>query len=107
MNELLLRSWWMLALRGLVALLFGVLALLWPGLTLLWLVALFAAYALVTPDRTVPLRVISPPLASTVMRFASISALRRNASSIWRLMSAGATESPRRRHARFRDLASC
>jgi hypothetical protein len=48
MNELLLRSWWMLALRGLVALLFGVLALLWPGLTLLWLVALFAAYALVT-----------------------------------------------------------
>src|SRR5437016_5238945 len=47
MNELLLRSWWMLALRGLVALLFGILALLWPGITLLWLVALFAAYALI------------------------------------------------------------
>jgi uncharacterized membrane protein HdeD (DUF308 family) len=46
MNETLLRSWWMLAARGAIAIVFGVLALLWPGLTLLWLVALFAAYAL-------------------------------------------------------------
>jgi uncharacterized membrane protein HdeD (DUF308 family) len=46
MHELFLRTWWVLALRGAIALLFGVLALLWPGLTLLWLVALFAAYAL-------------------------------------------------------------
>jgi len=48
MKELLARSWWMLALQGIVALLFGVLALLLPGLTLLWLVAMFAAYALIT-----------------------------------------------------------
>ena len=48
MKELLARSWWMLALQGLVALLFGVLAVLWPGLTLLWLMALFAAYAIIS-----------------------------------------------------------
>jgi uncharacterized membrane protein HdeD (DUF308 family) len=48
MKDLLARSWWMLALQGVAALLFGVLALLWPGLTLLWLVAMFAAYAILT-----------------------------------------------------------
>jgi uncharacterized membrane protein HdeD (DUF308 family) len=48
MNEFLGRSWWMLALRGAVSLLFGIVALMLPGLTLLWLVALFAAYALIS-----------------------------------------------------------
>src|ERR1700704_5453548 len=48
MKELLARSWWMLALQGSVAVLFGLLAVLWPGLTLLSLVALFAAYAIIS-----------------------------------------------------------
>jgi uncharacterized membrane protein HdeD (DUF308 family) len=48
MKDLLSRSWWMLALRGVIAIIFGVLAIMWPGLTLLTLVALFAAYALLS-----------------------------------------------------------
>jgi hypothetical protein len=40
-------------------------------------------------DRTVPLSITSPPLASTVTRLASTSALHRNASSIFCLISAG------------------
>nr|WP_315218277.1 HdeD family acid-resistance protein [uncultured Duganella sp.] len=45
-KPMLSRSWWILALRGVLALLFGVLALLLPGPTVLSLVLLFAAYAL-------------------------------------------------------------
>ncbi len=40
-------DWWIIALQGVTAIVFGLLALLWPGLTLLALVFLFAAYALV------------------------------------------------------------
>jgi uncharacterized membrane protein HdeD (DUF308 family) len=45
-NETLLRSWWMPALRGLVAVAFGLLVLLCPDLTQIWLVGLFAVHAL-------------------------------------------------------------
>jgi uncharacterized membrane protein HdeD (DUF308 family) len=48
MERLLSFSWLVLALQGACAVLFGVLALVWPGITLLVLVALFAAYALVS-----------------------------------------------------------
>jgi len=43
----LTRKWWLLALRGMVAVLFGLAALVWPGVTLTALVLLFGAYALV------------------------------------------------------------
>ena len=42
-------------------------------------------------ERTVPLKMTSLPMVSTVIRLASISAARRNASSILRLISEGAT----------------
>jgi uncharacterized membrane protein HdeD (DUF308 family) len=41
------RYWWVLALRGVVAIIFGVLAVIWPALTLFTLVLLFGAYAFV------------------------------------------------------------
>jgi uncharacterized membrane protein HdeD (DUF308 family) len=41
------RTWWILAVRGAVAVLFGVLALVWPEITLLALVLVFGAYAFV------------------------------------------------------------
>lgn len=41
------RSWWVLLIRGIAAILFGILAFSMPGLTLFALVALYGAYALV------------------------------------------------------------
>lgn len=46
MADRLSRDWWLIALQGVSAILFGVFALVMPGLTLLALVFLFGAYAL-------------------------------------------------------------
>jgi uncharacterized membrane protein HdeD (DUF308 family) len=47
MLHTLARNWWALALRGLVAVLFGLLTFFLPGITLVTLVLLFGVYALV------------------------------------------------------------
>ncbi|MEU8799774.1 HdeD family acid-resistance protein [Spirillospora sp. NPDC048819] len=47
MFDLMTRHWWVLAVRGAFAILFGVAAWVWPGITVWALVVLFGAYALV------------------------------------------------------------
>jgi uncharacterized membrane protein HdeD (DUF308 family) len=43
----LVDNWWLVLLRGIVAILFGVLTFIWPGITVLSLTLLWGAYALV------------------------------------------------------------
>lgn len=47
-HNLSFSSWWVPALRGVLAILFGILVFTQPGITLLALVLLFAAYAVLT-----------------------------------------------------------
>ena len=42
----LTKYWWVLAIRGVAAIIFGILAFVWPGITLIVLVILFGVYAL-------------------------------------------------------------
>jgi uncharacterized membrane protein HdeD (DUF308 family) len=46
-------SMWLLALRGVLAIVFGVLAIVWPGVTLVALAILFGAYALISGVTTI------------------------------------------------------
>jgi uncharacterized membrane protein HdeD (DUF308 family) len=41
------RTWWLVLLRGIAAIVFGLLTWAWPGLTLLTLVLIWGAYALI------------------------------------------------------------
>jgi uncharacterized membrane protein HdeD (DUF308 family) len=40
------RNWWLVTLRGVIAILFGILAWIWPGITLLALVVLWGVYSI-------------------------------------------------------------
>src|SRR5262245_54263771 len=41
------KSWWLLLLRGVCAIVFGVMTFVWPGLSLITLVLVYGAFALV------------------------------------------------------------
>jgi len=47
MFNLMTQNWWAIALRGLVAVLFGIAAFMWPHITLWVLAPLFGAYAMI------------------------------------------------------------
>jgi uncharacterized membrane protein HdeD (DUF308 family) len=43
---ILAKYWWLILLRGIVAIIFGILAFVWPGITLLTLILFYGAFAL-------------------------------------------------------------
>ena len=43
---ILAKYWWLILLRGIVAIIFGVLAFAWPGITLITLILFYGAFAL-------------------------------------------------------------
>ncbi len=45
--QVILRNWWMLALRGVLAIIFGLIALFFPGIAFLAFLYIFAAYAII------------------------------------------------------------
>jgi uncharacterized membrane protein HdeD (DUF308 family) len=47
MAQVLIGNWWLLAIRGVFAIIFAVIAFVWPGITVTVLVLMFGAYALV------------------------------------------------------------
>jgi uncharacterized membrane protein HdeD (DUF308 family) len=47
MAKSLSQNWWLVVLRGVLAILFGVSAFLWPGITWLTLIVMFGVYAIV------------------------------------------------------------
>jgi uncharacterized membrane protein HdeD (DUF308 family) len=47
LSKLMSRFWWVMLLRGVLAIVFGLLALTYPGMTLSYLVIFFAAYAFI------------------------------------------------------------
>ncbi len=45
MFDILGKHWWIVLVRGILAIVFGIVAIVWPGVTLFVLVTLFSAYA--------------------------------------------------------------
>ena len=53
MLDVLIQKWWAVALRGIVAIVFGIVALVFPGFTLVSLALVFGAYAFVDGALTI------------------------------------------------------
>jgi uncharacterized membrane protein HdeD (DUF308 family) len=58
--DTLSHNWWLLALRGLVAIIFGLLIFIWPGSSLFTLIMLFGVFALVNGFLSIFLAVRAP-----------------------------------------------
>jgi uncharacterized membrane protein HdeD (DUF308 family) len=55
------QNWWLYAVRGLVAVIFGIMALIWPGQTLQALILVFGAFVLVDGIFAVIAGILSAP----------------------------------------------
>lgn len=85
----LTRSWWILAVRGVAAVIFGLLALIWPEITLLALVLVFGACAFVDGVFALVAAVRGRQLAGGLEILAAVR-LRRVLDNEWMLVVAGA-----------------
>ena len=87
------RNWWMLLIRGIVAVVFGILALVWPpGITFLALTILFGAYALV--DGVVALAVLlfligAWAIVTGIFEIVQAVEMRRAIANEWLLLLSG------------------
>ena len=61
MLDVLTQKWWAVALRGILAILFGIVALAYPGMTLVSLALIIGAYAFVDGVFALSLIHISEP----------------------------------------------
>jgi uncharacterized membrane protein HdeD (DUF308 family) len=73
MLTILARNWWLIALRGVLAIIFGIMTFAWPGITLLVLLYMYGFYALI----------------DGITAFAAAFAGRRQEAPVWFLILAG------------------
>ncbi|HEX2053314.1 MAG TPA: HdeD family acid-resistance protein [Actinomycetota bacterium] len=76
-------KWWIFAVRGAIAVVFGVMALAWPQITILALVSLYGAYALVDGILSIVLSIRGPGTRWPLLAWGVLGVLAGIAVFLW------------------------